>query len=49
MKGATLELGNAIALLGEEGGYVDPEEDNVFYEEKYLQTYAMILKRIGFQ
>ncbi|XP_044573411.1 uncharacterized protein LOC123257655 [Drosophila ananassae] len=35
-------FGDEIAMLDEVDGYVDPENDNIFYEEKYLRAHALL-------
>ncbi|XP_044574113.1 uncharacterized protein LOC123258307 [Drosophila ananassae] len=35
-------FGDEIAMLDEVDGYVDPEHDNIFYEEKYLRADALL-------
>ncbi|XP_044570437.1 uncharacterized protein LOC123257066 [Drosophila ananassae] len=35
-------FGDEIAMLDEVDGYVDPEHDNIFYEEKYLRAHALL-------
>ncbi|EAL58149.1 hypothetical protein WwAna0475, partial [Wolbachia endosymbiont of Drosophila ananassae] len=40
-------FGDEIAMLDEVDGYVDPEHDNIFYEEKYLMAHALLSAMVG--
>ncbi|KAH8343580.1 hypothetical protein KR067_009454, partial [Drosophila pandora] len=40
-------FGDEIAMLDEVDSYVDPENDNIFYEEKYVRAHALLSAMVG--